>query len=89
MARHGYIEHVAKRRLFGRKPIRCVCGNGLPCMVAASIARQRFFTPEAAPAWNGPTRMVPAADIRPAARQPGPPLLTPGQRDRSSQGGRW
>jgi hypothetical protein len=88
MARHGYIEHVPKRRLLGR-PKRCVCGNELPCPVAASIARQQYFKPEAAPAWDGPTRMVPAADIHPAAPRPASPLLTPGQRDRTSQGGRW
>jgi hypothetical protein len=87
MARHEYLEHSPKRRLLGH-PRRCVCGNQLPCTVAASIERQRFFKPEAAPNWTGTTRLVPTVDVRPAAPRIARPLLTPGQAWRAHGGHR-
>jgi hypothetical protein len=84
MSRHGIVEHVPKRRLFG-KPDRCRCGNHLPCVVQAAITRQQFLNPEAAPPWNAPTTTLSlwSAAERTPRTTADRPLMTPGQQHRS------
>lgn len=80
MVRHLEIKHGQRRLLFRPWRVVCRCGDTrYPCDELVELERQRQLM-------QAVTRQVPMVKRRRGAE---PPLMTLGQLDRSSQGGRW